>query len=56
MWFDAFYVAMLSEKIKRGQKKLLRGAIIGLISNLNAFFGNQEFSSQIFIVRHTKAK
>jgi len=56
MWFDAFYVAMLSEKIKSGQKKLLKGAIIGLLSNLRALFGNQEFSSQIFIIRHKKTK
>lgn len=56
MWFDAFYVAILSEKIKSGQKKLLKGAVIGLLSNLRAFFINQEFSSQIFIVRHKKAK
>ena len=56
MWFDAFYVAMLSEKIKSGRKKLIKGAIIGLLSNLHALFGNQEFSSQIFIIRHKKAK
>ena len=56
MWFDAFYVSMLSEKIKSGQKKILKGAIIGLFSNLYAFFGNKEFSSQIFIIRHKKAK
>tara|TARA_B100000900_G_scaffold347860_1_gene313260 strand:+ start:1113 stop:2000 length:888 start_codon:yes stop_codon:yes gene_type:complete len=56
MWFDAFYVSMLSEKIKSGHKRLLKGAIIGLLSNLRAFFGNQEFSSQIFIIRHKKTK
>ena len=56
MWFDAFYVSMLSEKIKTGQLKLLKGAIIGLLSNLFAFFGDQEFSSQIFIIKHKKAK
>lgn len=56
MWFDAFYVAMLSEKIKSGQKKLLKGTIIGLLSNLRALFQNREFSSQIFIIRHKKAK
>ena len=55
MWFDAFYVAMLSEKIKSGRKKILKGAIIGLISNLSALFGNQEFSSHTFVVRHKKS-
>ena len=56
MWFDAFYVSILSEKIKHGQKNMIKGAIIGLISNLSAFFGNKEFSSQIFIIQHKKAK
>ena len=54
MWFDSFYVSILSEKIKSGQKKMFKGAMIGLFSNLRAFFGNQEFSSQIFIIRHKR--
>ena len=54
MWFDAFYVSILSEKIKSGRKRLIKGAIIGLLSNLYAFFLNDEFSSQLFIVRHKK--
>lgn len=56
MLFDAFYVSILSEKIKCGQKRLVKGAIIGLISNLFAFFGNNEFSSQIFIIKHKKGE
>ena len=55
MWFDAFYVAILSEKIKSGQKKIIKGAILGLISNLRALFINREFSSQIFVIGHKKA-
>ena len=54
MWFDAFYVSILSEKIKSGRKRLIKGAIIGLLSNLYAFFLNNEFSSQLFIIRHKK--
>ena len=54
MWFDAFYVSILSEKIKSGRKRLIKGAIIGLLSNLYAFFLNKEFSSQLFIIRHKK--
>ena len=56
MWFDAFYVSMLSEKIKTGRPKLIKGAIVGLLSNLYAFFGGKEFSSQIFIIKHKKTK
>lgn len=55
MWFDALYIAVLSEKIKCGRKKLLKGGVIGLLSNFRALFGNQEFSSQTFIIRHKKA-
>ena len=54
MWFDAFYVSILSEKIKSGRKRLIKGVIIGLLSNLYALFLNKEFSSQLFIVRHKK--
>ena len=54
MWFDAFYVAILSEKIKSGQKKIIKGAILGLVSNLRALFINREFSSQIFVIGHKK--
>ena len=56
MWFDAFYVAILSEKIKTGRKKILKGAAVGLISNLNALLKNKEFSSQLFIIEHKNAK
>ena len=55
MWFDAFYVAILSEKIKSGQKKIIKGGIFGLFSNLRALFTNREFSSQIFVIGHKKA-
>ena len=54
MWFDAFYVSMLSEKIKTVRKKHLRGN--NWTVSIPAFFGNKEFSSQIFIVRHKSNK
>lgn len=54
MWFDAFYVAILSEEIKSGQKKIIKGAILGLFSNLRALLINRQFSSQIFMIRHKK--
>ena len=43
----------IERKIKSGRKKLIKGAIIGLLSNLYAFF-KHEFSSQLHYVRHKK--
>jgi 2-polyprenyl-3-methyl-5-hydroxy-6-metoxy-1,4-benzoquinol methylase len=49
MWFDSFYVSMLSEKYKKGS--LLRGMIIGAISNIFAIFNTSKCSSLLYIVR-----
>lgn len=49
MWFDSFYVSMLSEKYRKGS--LLRGIFIGAISNCMAFFSTKKCSSLIYVVR-----
>lgn len=49
MWFDAFYVSMLSEKYKSGRIRLLTACMIGWISNCIAFFQPGRCSSQIYI-------
>jgi 2-polyprenyl-3-methyl-5-hydroxy-6-metoxy-1,4-benzoquinol methylase len=48
MWYDSFYVSMLSEKYKKGSGIL--GIIIGLISNLNALFNPKKCSSITYIL------
>ncbi len=50
MWFDSFYVSMLSEKYKRRRITLIRGSIKGFASNLNTLFNRQESSSLIYII------
>jgi 2-polyprenyl-3-methyl-5-hydroxy-6-metoxy-1,4-benzoquinol methylase len=50
MYFDSFYVSMLSEKYKHGKNKFINALIIGFISNLKAFF-SKEHSSQIYVFR-----
>lgn len=50
MWFDAFYVAMLSEKYKNGTINFLKAFLIGLLSNGRAFFNIEKCSSLIYIV------
>lgn len=47
MFFDAFYVALLSEKYKNGKQNFIRAFLIGLISNFRAL-RSKEYSSLIF--------
>jgi 2-polyprenyl-3-methyl-5-hydroxy-6-metoxy-1,4-benzoquinol methylase len=47
MWFDSFYVSLLSEKYKRGN--LLSGVIFGFISNLVALFNRKRCSSLTYV-------
>lgn len=49
MLFDSYYVSMLSEKYKKGS--ILRGAMLGLLSNFYARVSGYPFSSQIYIFR-----
>lgn len=50
MWFDAFYVSLLSEKYKTGKQNFLRGFFTGFISNLKASLSLQ-YSSIIYIIK-----
>ncbi len=49
MWYDSFYVSMLSEKYKTGRNNLLRACWNGYFSNLKAFFNKERCSSLIYI-------
>lgn len=50
MWFDSFYVSLLSEKYKTGKGSLLKGALTGLISNYKALFQKERCSSVIYVI------
>ncbi|WP_207513413.1 class I SAM-dependent methyltransferase [Longitalea luteola] len=50
MWFDSFYVSMLSEKYKTGKDSVLKGGIMGSISNLNTLFHKEQCSSLIYVI------
>jgi hypothetical protein len=50
MWFDSFYVSMLSEKYKSGKSKVVKGGISGSISNWNAIWDRERCSSLIYII------
>jgi len=51
MWFDSFYVSLLSEKHKSGKMNFVSGFLIGFISNLVGIFKN-EYSSHIYILKN----
>lgn len=51
MWFDAFYVSLLSEKYKTGSMRPLQAFWQGLKSNFSGR-STGEFSSLIYLVRH----
>ncbi|MBK6546445.1 MAG: class I SAM-dependent methyltransferase [Saprospiraceae bacterium] len=53
MYFDAFYVSLLSEKYKNSLLYFLKGLTIGFISNITALIsGTSRYSSQIYIFKN----
>jgi 2-polyprenyl-3-methyl-5-hydroxy-6-metoxy-1,4-benzoquinol methylase len=53
MKFDAFYVALLSEKYRKGKMNLITAFLVGLKSNFKGS-RNLEYSSQIYVIKKTK--
>lgn len=51
MWFDAFYISMLSSKYRHGKTKLFTSFINGMRSNIKAAGNNDYCSSLIYIVQ-----
>jgi 2-polyprenyl-3-methyl-5-hydroxy-6-metoxy-1,4-benzoquinol methylase len=50
--FDSFYIALLSHEYKTGSKKLVASFLIGLWSNILAYFKTGNYSSNIYIFEH----
>lgn len=51
MWFDGYYVSLLSEKNKTGKMNFINGLAIGFVSNVVGIFKN-EYSSHIYILKN----
>lgn len=51
MWFDSFYVCLLSEKYKTGKMNFVKGFFFGFISNCSGIF-KKEYSSHIYIIKN----
>ncbi|MFM1794680.1 MAG: hypothetical protein RL642_1065 [Bacteroidota bacterium] len=50
MWFDSFYVSMLSEKYLKGKTNFLKAVLVGLASNIQSIFNREKCSSLIYII------
>lgn len=51
MWFDSFYISMLSEKYSSGNGNVLKAVYHGLLSNFKALNDVKKCSSLIYIIR-----
>ena len=50
MWFDSFYVSILSEQYKHGKGNIPGAVISGLSSNITALFNKEKCSSVIYVI------
>lgn len=51
MWFDAFYISLLSSKYKNGKTAWMGASANAIRSNINAVFSNERCSSLIYVVQ-----
>lgn len=51
MWFDSFYVSILSEKYRTGNSNLIKGVVSGCLSNRKAMADPERCSSVIYVVQ-----
>ena len=50
MWFDSFYVSLLSEKYKTGKGNFLQACWTGFVSNTKALLHTERCSSVIYVI------
>jgi 2-polyprenyl-3-methyl-5-hydroxy-6-metoxy-1,4-benzoquinol methylase len=50
MWFDSFYVSMLSEQYKNGKGNIIKAFFIGFVSNVKTLFNKDKCSSLIYVI------
>lgn len=54
MWFDSFYVSMLSEQYKNGKGNIIAAFFTGLVSNIKTVFDKEKCSSIIYMISKSK--
>ena len=52
MWFDSFYVCLLSEKYKSGKMNFIKGFFYGFLSNCSGVL-KKEYSSHIYVIKNS---
>jgi 2-polyprenyl-3-methyl-5-hydroxy-6-metoxy-1,4-benzoquinol methylase len=52
MWYDSFYVSMLSEKYKNSKGNIIKAFWHGLVSNAKTVLNKQKCSSLIYVLSH----
>ena len=50
MWFDSFYISLLSSKYRKGRANILSAFLNGLRSNFQAWTNVKKCSSVIYII------
>jgi SAM-dependent methyltransferase len=50
MWFDSFYISMLSEQYKNGKGNLPKAFINGLLSNTKTAMNKEKCSSLVYVI------
>ncbi len=50
MWYDSFYVSMLSEQIQSGKGNVPKAFLLGLLSNVQAYKNVEQCSSVIYVI------
>jgi len=50
MWYDSFYISMLSEKYRNGKGNVAKAFSMGLISDIKAFVDKSRCSSLIYVI------
>ncbi|MBK8786847.1 MAG: class I SAM-dependent methyltransferase [Chitinophagaceae bacterium] len=50
MWFDSFYVSMLSEQYKNGKGNIIKAVFNGFLSNVKAWGNVRKCSSVIYVI------
>lgn len=52
LYFDSFYISLLSEKYKAGKSNFVKAMFFGLISNFYAMMSEKNYSSVIYILKN----
>ena len=50
LWFDAYYISILSEQMNDNRFAFVKGLLVGTWSNLKAWLFNKEFSSIVYVL------